>query len=234
MVKRFYKTVSAERTAEGFALLLDGRPVKTPYRRQLVLPSRPLADRLAREWDEQEDEVRPETMPFTRLANTAIDRMAEERAGIEQSVAAYGGTDLLCYLAPHPADLTERQRAAWQPWLDWAAERHGARLLPSPGLMPQKQEEEALNALSGAVGAMNDWELTALAECVTLTGSLVLGLAMLDGALDDEEAWRLSQMDEEHQIEQWGLDAEAEAAREAKREALALAAEFLILSRVQG
>jgi chaperone required for assembly of F1-ATPase len=231
MVKRFYKTVSTEPAEGGFTLLLDGRMVRTPGRRALLLPTAALAERLVAEWAAQGDEVRPEAMPFTRLANTVLDRVADERAAIEASVAAYGETDLLCYLAPHPEELTRRQAAAWQPWLDWAAERHGACLLPSTGLMPCKQDAAALEALKDAVAASNDWELAALADLVTLTGSLVLGLAVRDGALAEAQAWGLSQLDEAHQAEHWGLDAEAGAASRAKRQSLADAAEFLALSR---
>jgi chaperone required for assembly of F1-ATPase len=234
MVKRFYKTVSAEPGENGFTLLLDGRAVKTPARRALLLPTLALAERLVAEWAAQGEEVRPETMPFTRLANSVLDRVADERAAIEASVAAYGGTDLLCYMAPHPEALAARQMAAWQPWLDWAAARYGARLLPSTGLMPREQDAAALQALGTAVAAANDWELAALADCVTITGSLILGLALKDGALDEARAWRLSQLDEAHQAEHWGLDAEAEAVRRTKRQSLADAVEFLVLSRAQG
>lgn len=233
-MKRFYKKVSAEVGEGGILLLLDGRVVKTPARRALRLPGKALAERLVAEWDAQGQEVRPESMPFTRLANTVLDRVADERPAIEASVTAYGGTDLLCYLAPHPQELTRRQEAAWQPWLDWAAERHGARLLPATGLMPRAQDAGALEALGRAVAATSDWELAALADCVTITGSLVLGLALLDQALDDAEAWRLSQLDEAHQAGHWGLDAEAEAARRARRQALTDAVDFLVLSRDQG
>jgi chaperone required for assembly of F1-ATPase len=153
---------------------------------------------------------------------------------MEASIAVYGGADLLCHLAPYPEELTRRQMAAWQPWLDWAAARHGARLLPTTGLMPQDQDAGALAALKKAVAAVTDWELAGLADCVTITGSLVLGLALHDGALEAAEAWRLAQLDEAHQAGHWGQDAEAEAARRDKRQALVDAAAFLALSRAQG
>lgn len=228
--KRFYKMASVTETGNGFAVTLDGRPIKTPGGHALATPFKAMAEALAAEWEAQDKEIRPETMPLTRYANTAIDRVPGERASVEEGVAAYAQSDLLCHLAPAPEALTLGQQAAWQPWLAWAEKRFGARLAVTMGLMPQQQAPEALAALSAAVAGTSDWQLTALADAVALTGSLILGLAVLEDALSPEEAWELSQLDEEHQVRQWGEDAEAEAVRQAKRQSLLEAAAFLKLS----
>ena len=227
--RRFYKEVAVRPAAAGFAVTLDGKAIKTPARHDLVVPSRALAERLAAEWDAQDGDIRPETMPLNRFANTALDRVGEARGTIAEGVAAYARSDLLCHLAPNPESLSEQQRAAWQPWLDWAEKRYGAGLIMSMGLMPVDQPQEALEALAAAVRAADDWRLTALSECVALTGSLILGLALMEEALSATEAWSLSQMDEDYQAEHWGLDAEAEVARNARRQALLDAVDFLSL-----
>jgi chaperone required for assembly of F1-ATPase len=228
---RFYHRAGLAEAEGGFAVTLDGREVKTPARRPLVLPTQALAEAVATEWEAQEKDVRPETMPLTRLANTALDRMRTERAGIVAAIAAYGGSDLLCYIATSPRELRERQEALWHPWRAWAEKRYDVTLTAGEGLMPLRQPPETLAALERTVAACDEWVLTALSEAVPLTGSLVLGLALIEGALDEAKAWRLSRLDEDHQAALWGRDREAEARNEAQRAALSDTMRFLGLAR---
>jgi chaperone required for assembly of F1-ATPase len=154
---------------------------------------------------------------MTRLANTVIDRVAPAKAAVGSIVAAYGETDLLCYRADAPAELRRMEDDAWDPMLDWAAETLGARLVPTSGVVPVAQSDAALDHLSAQVGALSAWHLAALHELVSLTGSLVLGLAVLRNARAPEVAWALSRVDEEWQFTQWGRDEEADAAAERRR-----------------
>ena len=219
--KRFWKEATVGEEEDGHVVLLDGRPIRTPSRAPLALPTRALAAAVAEEWDRQEEIIRPATMPMTRFANTAQDRVAPEFDAVARMVAAYGETDLLCYRAEGPAELVRRQREAWDPLLDWAAERFAARLHPTAGVVPVAQPAEALDRLAVAVMDRSPWRLTALHELVVLTGSLVAGLAVAEGVRTPEDAWTLSRIDEDWQISQWGSDSEAEAAAARRR------AEFL-------
>ena len=190
-MKRFWSSVEVVTGEAGYAIRLDARPVRTPGRYALEVPTRPLAEALAAEWDAQTDEVRPEAMPVTRACNTAIERVAPQRGAVAAEVASYGETDLLCYRAPAPEGLKARQAAAWDPLLAWAAETHGARLVVTEGVMHVDQPAPALAALAARVGRFGAFELTALHEMVTLTGSLVLGLATADGRLAPGGDWTL-------------------------------------------
>ncbi len=216
-MKRFWSQARAVEAEEGWDVHLDARPLNTPARRRVRLPTRALAEALAAEWDGQGPEVEPRAMPLTRAANATIDRVVEARAEVAAAIAAYGGSDLLCYRAPHPPALAARQSAAWDPLLDWAADAFDARLLPAEGVMHVAQPEEALARLGEEVARASPWELTALHELVTLSGSLVLGLAVRAARIDAEAAWAASRIDEDWNAEQWGEDAEAaaQAARKA-------------------
>ncbi|RMH47121.1 MAG: ATPase [Alphaproteobacteria bacterium] len=227
--RRFWKAAASAPAPGGHALMLDGRPVRTPARAPLVLPSRALADAVAAEWNAQQDRVRPETMPMTRLANAAIDRVIPAREEIAAAVAAYGASDLLCYRATRPQALADRQAAAWDPVLAWARRRHGARLRVQAGVIFAPQPPESLARLTAAVEALAPFPLAALHELVALSGSLLLGLAVHERHLDPATAWTLSRIDEDWQAEHWGRDAEAEAAAAAKRADFLLAARFLEL-----
>lgn len=215
-MKRFWTTAVAEAGEGGWRIALDGRPVRTPARAMLVVPTAALADAIAGEWQAAPDEVDPRAMPLTGLANAAIDRVAPDSATFAAGLAAYGASDLLCYRADHPAALTARQAAAWDPWLDWAATTHGARLVPTTGIMPRAQAAEALAALAAAVTAFGPFHLAALSPLVTTTGSLILGLAALVGAAEPEALWAAATIDERWQAEQWGEDDEAAAALAAR------------------
>lgn len=227
--KRFWKAARVEACEGGFTVTLDGRAVKTPAKAALVLPTRAMADAVAAEWQAQGEKVDPATMPVTRSANAALDKVRPQQAEVAGLIAAYGETDLLCYRAERPAELVARQAAAWDGWLDWAATRFGARLSVTAGVLPVAQPPEALAALSARVAACDIWELAALHDLVGLTGSLVLGLAVAEGEIDAEEAWRLSRIDEDWQISQWGADEEAAELAALKKQALIHAARFWIL-----
>ena len=216
--KRFWKQAAAAETPEGWGVTLDGRPLRTPGKASLIAPTRALAEALAQEWDAQEEVVDPSTMPLTRSVNTAIDRVAEKHAEVVEAVAAYAGSDLLCYRAPHPQALAARQAEAWDPLLDWAARTHGARLLCAEGVMHVTQPEEAVARLRAAAAAHDPLALVALHELTALSGSLVIALAVSAGELSAEEGWARSRVDETWQAEQWGEDAEAAAMAARKRE----------------
>lgn len=224
--KRFWTGVAVVPEGEGFAVTLDGRPVRTPLRARLVLPTRGFAEAVAREWAEQEGTVDPYRMPATRLANAALDKVGAKRSEVVAMLAAYGESDLLCYRADAPEALVERQRAAWDPLLAWSAEALGADLCTSTGVMPVAQAPGDLARLREAVEAMDDFALSAFHDLVALSGSLVLALAVTEGRLSAEEAWRLSRLDEEFQIEEWGEDEEAAEAAGRRRAAFLDAARF--------
>lgn len=221
--KRFWTEARAEACEGGFTVRLDGRAVKTPAKVALVLPTLEMAQAVAAEWDAQQGAVRPETMPVTRAANSAIDKIVPQRAEVVAIVAAYGASDLLCYRAVGPEALVARQAAGWDPVLDWAAATMGARLVVTTGVIPVAQPEAAVAALTARVAALTPFQLAAFHDLVAISGSLILGLAVIDGRLGEEEAWSLSRIDESWQVEQWGEDEEA-AQSEAVRHAAFLEA----------
>jgi chaperone required for assembly of F1-ATPase len=207
MVKRFYKDVSV---GENNSVLLDNREMKTPKGAPFILPTRELASAIAEEWRAQEGDIKPDTMPLTKLAYAAIDG-ASESARIAEQAAAYAKSDLLCYRAEHPDELVIRQARQWGPILDWLAETHGARLKLATGIGFVDQPPEALARLSERAGRLNPFALVALHTATSITGSLALGLALLEARLTAREAFTLSQLDETFQAEKWGQDAEAQA-----------------------
>lgn len=207
--RRFYREAAAVPAEAGWELRLDGRAVKTPAKRPLLLPAPALARALAEEWAGQGERLRPAEMPLTALAFTAIDLVRPRRAEVAAEIADYGGTDLLCYRAAQPPELAERQRALWQPLLDWVALAHDAHLLVTEGVTAVQQPAAALQALRSAVEAEDDFSLAALATAVRVSGSLVIGLALAGGRLDAETAFAAAELDETWELERWGEDAEA-------------------------
>lgn len=212
-VKRFYTSVDVREEADAFAVLLDGRPVKTPAGHILRAPTRKLADAVAAEWRAQGEKLAPDTMPLTKSLNTALDRVAPNRAAIIEDLAKYAESDLLCYRADAPQELVRRQAVAWDPWLVWAAERFGARLAVTTGVSHVAQTDEALARVKVAVAAHDDHRLVVLHAGVTITGSAILGLAFAAGAVTAQAAFAAAQIDDLYQAELWGHDAEAEKAR---------------------
>ena len=226
--KRFYKEVSTDRTDEGHRILLDGRPVRTPAKNLLAVPSQAIADRLKAEWDGQGEEIDPAKMPVTRLVNTAVDGVASNFNAVFDEIVRFAGTDMLCYRADSPAGLVERQREGWNPVIRWAAEAKGARFILVEGVMHQEQPAPAIEAFSAALSAHRDpLALACLHTVTTLTGSALLALALVEGAIDADTAWRLAHLDEDWQIEQWGTDEEAFRRRELRRAEMDVAATVL-------
>jgi len=215
--KRFWTDVSVDPAEGGFRVLLDGRPVRTPGKALLLLPTRAMAEATAEEWAAQEGEIQPLTMPVTRSANSAIERVTPAHAEVAAMLSAYGETDLLCYRADGPQILVERQAAGWDPLLDWAAETLQAPLLRTVGILPVAQPEDSLAKLSRIVSDTPPFHLTALHDLITLSGSLILGLATAKGRLTAATAFDLSRIDETFQIEQWGEDEEAAEFAAARR-----------------
>lgn len=227
--RRFWTSAAVEPVNGGWQVTLDGKPIRTPGKLPLVVPTQALAQAIAAEWDAQTDIIDPNTMPLTRAANSAVEKVAPQFDAVADMLADYGGTDLLCYRAEHPAGLADRQAAEWDPLIDWAATRLRAPLRITQGVIPVPQDAAALARLRERLAGLTPWQLTALHDLVTLPGSLVLGLAVLDGRLDADTAHRLSRLDEDYQADQWGHDDEAEAAAAARLEALRSAARLLAL-----
>jgi len=229
--KRFYVQAQAVAAATGFAIQLDGKPVKTPAGRPLEVPSLALAEAIAEEWAAQDEMVIPATMPLTQLASTALDRVEPERAHITGELMAYAGTDLLCYRAEIPVDLAARQARDWQPLLDWATLALDAPLVVTTTVLAVTQPPLALAALERTLNRTDPWRLTAIQSAAAALGSLVLALALAEGRLSATEAFDLSQLDETYQIEQWGEDYEAADRRAALAADIAAAARLLELLR---
>lgn len=210
--RRFYKEAGFAPAEGGFRLTLDGRSANTPARNPLVLPTDALASAVAAEWGAQDTSIDPATMPLTRLANTAIDGVATRIEAVADDLCAYAQTDLLAYRAAEPDRLVSAQAKAWDPLLDWAYETLGAKLILSEGVMHVTQPPQAIQALTEAVRRVDDpFRLASLHTLTTLTGSLILALAVLNGRLEPGAAWDAAHVDETYQADVWGRDEEAEA-----------------------
>jgi chaperone required for assembly of F1-ATPase len=224
-MKRFWRDV----TVDGGEVRLDGRPVRTPGRAALAIPYPRLAEAVAGEWSAVEGEIDPRAMPLTGLANAAIDRIAADPAAFAGTLAHYGESDLLYYRAESPEALVARQRAAWDPLLDWARRRYDVHFEVTSGVMHRAQPEATIVRLAEAVMARNPFELAGLSPVVTVTGSLVAALALLDGASDAESVWRAGRIDDDWQTEQWGEDEHAIRTRNAHRADFDAGVRFLSL-----
>jgi chaperone required for assembly of F1-ATPase len=229
--KRFWETASVTPVDGGWTVMLDGRAVRTPAKAPLVLPTAALAELVASEWDAQQGEVRPETMPATRMANSAIDKVQPQFAEVAEMLAEYAGTDLLCYRAEEPEPLAARQAERWNPLLAWAEAHYGAPLLVTRGIVHVPQPAGSLQELRAAILAQGPHQLAALHDLIAITGSLVLGLAIAEGRITADDGFDLSRIDEHWQIEQWGQDEEAAEIEAAKHRALIEAARFHKLCR---
>ena len=227
-MKRFYREASAHGPDEegGYAVLLDGRAVKTPGKKTLQLPTFALAEAIAEEWAAQGEEINPGAMPLMQLACSALDLLREHRAHEIGELAGYGGTEMLCYRAERPESLVERQEALWQPLLDWASRALDAPLTPTRGILHQPQPEASLQALRRQVEACDDMQLAGLSLSVRTSGSLIIGLALTVGEINAEQAYEAAELDASYQIELWGEDAEATKRRDAVKADLAAAERF--------
>lgn len=219
-LRRIYRRVAVAPADGAFEIRLDDRPLRSPAKAPMPIPTAALAEAIAAEWDDQVEVVRPDTMPLTQLVSTAVDRTGPERPAVVAAIAAYAETDLLCHWAPGPASLAARQAAVWRPLLDWAATDLDAPLTVTTALLPVAQPAASLAALREAVARQDDLRLTALQVSTGLLGSLVLGLAQLAGRVTAADAFAAAQLDEDHQAETWGRDAEAVQRAEALRREL--------------
>jgi chaperone required for assembly of F1-ATPase len=227
--KRFWKEATAESCEGGFTVRLDGRAVKTPAKTLLVVPTLALAQAIAAEWDAQQGLVKPDTMPHTRTANSALDKVAVQFALVAENMALYGGTDLLCYRATGPQELIDRQHAQWGPLLDWCATDLGAPLIATAGVMHIAQPAASLVRLSELVHGWTPFQLAAAHDLIAISGSLVLALAVTTRRLTPDQAWVLSRIDESWTDEQWGVDDDAAHLESLKQAAFTQAARFFAL-----
>lgn len=224
--KRFWKAAVAEPCDGGFTVRLDARAVKTPAKRPLVVPTLEMASAIAAEWEAQQGLVRPLSMPCTRAANSALDKVAVQFDEVVGLLAAYGDADLICYRATNPAELIARQAALWDPMLDWAASALNAPLIATAGVVHTPQSPASLTRLHAEVAAQTPFHLAAFHDMVAITGSLVLALAVTRQKLTLQEAWDRSRVDERWQVEQWGQDDDAARIEALKLQGLLEAGRF--------
>ena len=230
-MKRFYRNAAATPRDAGFGIALDGKPLRTPAKAALIVPGRALADAIAAEWNAQGADIAVNAMPLTRLASTAADLVAARRDAIIDEIAAYAGTDLVCYRATHPPELVKRQQIVWQPLLNWLTEYFDAPLHLATGVTPVAQPAESLAAVRAAVAAHDTMMLTALRLATAAGGSVAIGLALIAGRLDADAAFAAAELDENFQIEQWGEDPEQTKRRAGLKDDLNLAERFADLLR---
>ena len=229
-MKRFWKAAAAALDDAGhWRIELDGRPVRTPARALLLLPGETLAQEAAAEWHAAGDTVDPRAMPLTGLANAAVDHVAPKPHAFADSLARYAASDLLCYRADSPTKLIAAQAEAWDPLLHWARRRFDVDFRVTDGISPVDQPQATLDQLGQAVHALDPYRLAGLSPLVTIGGSLVAALALLEGAVTVDEAWNAVSLDERWQLDQWGADEEAERALAAREKDFRAAARFLSL-----
>ena len=233
VAKRFWTDVNVIEAEGGFAVHLDARPVKTPAKAALVVPTRSMADAVADEWRLVVEKIDPNAMPVTRSANASIDKVATQFSEVATMLAAYGGSDLLCYRAETPEGLVQRQTDGWDPLLNWAHDTCGARVVSTVGIMPIEQNEVYLAALSAPLFEATHFELAAFHDLIAMSGSLVIALGVTQRYLAPAEAWALSRIDETWQAEQWGADDEAAQVAEIKRAAFVHAADFYHMASIR-
>lgn len=229
--RRFYTAVTV---TEDCAIALDGRIVKTPLKSKLVLPTRALADEVAAEWAAQGEKIDPATMVLTKLANTALDRVAPERPRIVGEILDYAGSDLVCYRADRPPALVTRQRAAWDPIVDWARVALDAPFVVTTGIVHVSQPNAALRAFEAALAVHNDFELSTFYSVMTMTGSALIPLMLARAALSPETAWTAAHVDEDYQIENWGEDEEAALRRVRRHGEFMTCCRFMALAKTNG
>ena len=227
--KRFYQAALVVASGSGYALTLDGRAMKTPGKRTLAVPTQALADAIGEEWAAQKEVINPATMPLTRISNTAIDAVSDCMNEVAGDIAAYAGTDLLCYRASSPCELALRQAASWDPLLDWAGSAFGMTFKVVTGVAAVEQPANVRRGVLAALNQSCPFKLSALHVMTTLTGSAVLALAHEAGRISMAEAWAAAHLDEDWQIEHWGEDAEARRRRQYREQEFAAASRLLDL-----
>lgn len=229
--KRFWTAAKAVEAEGAYHVELDGRPIRTPSKQLLAVPSLALAQAIAKEWDAQTEKVDPETMPLTRLGNSALDKVQVQHSAVADVLAAYGDSDLLCYRADRPEELVARQSQAWDPLLTWAEDTLNVSLNVQVGLMPVDQPADSLERVKSFTHSFDAFELTAFHELVSLSGSWVIGMAAMRESVSAETLWNAVVVDEVFQAERWGDDDEALQMRAAKSAAFTCANRFLQLCR---
>jgi len=213
--KRFYAHAGVVEGADGFAITLDDKPIRTPSGRQVVVPVRAIADAIVAEWQAQKEFIDPLTMPMTRFANSVVDAVVERVEAVTSDIAKYFQSDLLFYRAGHPAALVAREAAHWDPLLFWAADTLGAHFIIAEGIVNVRQPDSAIAAARAALPT-DPWSVAALHVVTTLTGSALLALALERGVLDQDRVWAAAHVDEDWNIEKWGADEEVAARRAAR------------------
>ena len=228
-MKRFWTAANAVEREGGWGVELDGKPLRTPAREPLKVPTRALAKAIAEEWESVEGEVDPRAMPLTGLANAAIDRVRPDKAAFAASLARYAEADLACYRAEGPQGLIDRQAKEWDALLGWGQRRFDVDFKTTGGIVHVAQPPATVDRLTHAVSMLDPFQLAGLSPLVTIGGSLIAALGVIESAFSREQAWDAVSVDDRWQLEQWGSDAEAEAALEARRRDFLAAARFLEL-----
>jgi chaperone required for assembly of F1-ATPase len=226
-MKRFYKEVTAATAGEGFEIHLDGKPIRTPGRALLTVPNKAMADEIVREWSAIKENIELHMMPVTKIAYAAIDVMPASRAEIVDQIAKYAETDLVSYRAEGPRKLQEFQANAYQPMVDWLAERFNVKLVVTEGVIPVSQDPAHLATIREIIAGIDDFRLAALQEVTTTSGSVVIALALWDKAIEPDMAWRVAQVEEDYQIGMWGDDPNLMVMREGRRMAMMAGATVL-------
>ena len=229
--KRFWTSTTVEDGPEGYVIHLDGRAVKTPEGAKLTILNQPLAQAVREEWDSQVDEINPASMPMFRFTVTAIDRVTPQRDAVIDEISGYGGSDLVCYREADNNVLATRQHEVWQPYLDWFSDSEGVKLAITDGIMPVLQDASALRAMREIVSRYDDFSLAGLHSLVTVSGSLVVGLAIASQHVSPETGGKAALLDDLWQQEKWGYDAEADAHIKDRMKLLSDAARFITMLR---
>ena len=228
-MKRFWTQADAVQRDGGWGVDLDGKPLRTPARDLLTLPTMTLAEAIAAEWNGVEDKLDPGALPLTGLANAAVDRIAPDKHAFAQGIARYAEADLACYRAEGPSALVDRQAGAWDALLGWGRRRFDVDFRTTSGIVHVDQPAATIDQLSHAVAALDPFRLAGLSPLVTISGSLLAALGVLEGAFTPDQAWDAVSVDDRWQLEQWGSDAEAETVLENRRSDFMAAARFLEL-----
>ena len=213
--KRFYASAGVSEADGGFSIMLDGKPIKTPSGRQMIAPARSIAEAIAAEWNAQGEIIDPLTMPLTRFGNSVVEGVADKIDAVADDIAKYLGSDLLFYRAGHPEALVAREALHWDPIVFWAADTLGAHFILAEGIVHVRQPDSAVAAARAALPS-DAWQLAALHVVTSLTGSALLALALFHGVLDSDEVWAAAHVDEDWNIEKWGVDEEVAARRAAR------------------
>ncbi len=232
-MKRFYKDVSVDVINGMFAVLLDGKQVKTPEKSACLMPTRSLAEAVAQEWEAQEEEINPADMPLTKLINTSIDRIDKRREEVINELVNYAGSDQLCYRAEHPEELIALQNKVWNPLLQWMKDENDVTLQLASGIIFKDQDPLEIEKIRSIITGIASVELMALHSMITVTGSVTIGYALFRGHISKEQAWEAGHLDENFQVSQWGADEEAEQRRRDLQQELENAHLFLKLIKAE-